>query len=140
MFYGTYIPLQGIDVIVATSKHNVAYLLGGHRAHFFDYMDAVGISRYLPVLVYAKGQPEKAGYFGHRLETFQLQAKPVWTPETKTNVNNSPDAINQAIDFLTHVGYNGPGSAVTFNATYTRAGAIALKTALDNYNNGLGCP
>jgi hypothetical protein len=50
------------------------------------------------------------------------------------------NTINQAIDFLTHVGYNGPGSAVTFNATYTRAGAIALKTALDNYNNGLGCP
>jgi hypothetical protein len=50
------------------------------------------------------------------------------------------DTINQAIDFLTHVGYNGPGSSVTFNATYTRAGAIALKTALDNYNNGLGCP
>jgi hypothetical protein len=50
------------------------------------------------------------------------------------------DTINQAIDFLTHVGYNGPGSAVTFDATYTRAGAIALKTALDNYNNGLGCP
>lgn len=94
----------GIDVIVATSKHNVAYLLGGHRAHFFDYMDAVGISRYLPVLVYAKGQPEKAGYFGHRLETFQLQAKPVWTPETKTNVNNSPDAINQAIDYIRKAG------------------------------------
>jgi hypothetical protein len=50
------------------------------------------------------------------------------------------DTINQAIAFLTAVGYNGPGSAVTFNATYTRAGAIALKTALDNYNNGLGCP
>jgi len=50
------------------------------------------------------------------------------------------DTINQAIDFLTHVGYNGPGSPVTFDATYTRTGAIALKTALDNYNNGLGCP
>jgi hypothetical protein len=50
------------------------------------------------------------------------------------------DTINQSIAFLTAVGYNGPGSPVTFNATYTRAGAIALKTALDNYNNGLGCP
>jgi hypothetical protein len=50
------------------------------------------------------------------------------------------DTINQAIAFLTAVGYSGPGSSVTFNATYTRAGAIALKTALDNYNNGLGCP
>ena len=30
----------GIDVVLATSKHNVQYLLGGHRADFFDYMDA----------------------------------------------------------------------------------------------------
>ncbi|HEY6832446.1 MAG TPA: aminopeptidase P family protein, partial [Pseudolabrys sp.] len=50
----------GIDVVIATSKHNVQYLLGGHRAHFFDYMDATGVTRYLPVFVYPKGQPEKA--------------------------------------------------------------------------------
>jgi hypothetical protein len=31
-----------IDVLLATSKHNVQYLLGGHRAFFFDYMDAMG--------------------------------------------------------------------------------------------------
>jgi len=34
----------GIDVVVATSKHNVQYLTGGHRADFFDYMDATGVS------------------------------------------------------------------------------------------------
>ena len=36
----------GIDVLIATSKHNVQYLLGGHRSFFFDNMDAMGISRY----------------------------------------------------------------------------------------------
>ncbi|MGH6788548.1 MAG: M24 family metallopeptidase, partial [Pseudolabrys sp.] len=36
----------GIDVVVATSKHNVQYLLGGHRANFFDYMDSTGVTRY----------------------------------------------------------------------------------------------
>jgi Xaa-Pro dipeptidase len=41
----------GMDVLIATSKHNVQYLLGGHRAFFFDTMDAMGLSRYLPVLV-----------------------------------------------------------------------------------------
>ena len=41
----------GIDVLLATSKHNVQYLLGGHRAFFFDYMDAMGLSRYLPIVV-----------------------------------------------------------------------------------------
>ena len=45
----------GIDVVIATSKHNVQYLLGGHRANFFDYMDATGVTRYLPVFVYPKG-------------------------------------------------------------------------------------
>ena len=45
----------GIDVLLVTSKHNVQYLLGGHRAFFFDSMDAMGLSRYLPVLVYPKG-------------------------------------------------------------------------------------
>jgi Xaa-Pro aminopeptidase len=90
----------GIDVIVATSKHNVQYLLGGHRAHFFDYMDAIGISRYLPVLVYAKGQPEKTGYFGHRLEKSQLVAEPIWTPEMQASVNNSTDAMTQAIEHM----------------------------------------
>jgi hypothetical protein len=63
----------------------------------------------------------------------------------KLNVaNGSNTCINATIAsadaFLIAVGYNGPGSAVTFNATHTRAGAIALKTALDTYNNGGGCP
>ena len=68
----------GIDVLLATSKHNVQYLLGGHRAFFFDYMDAMGLSRYLPIFVYLKGAPEKAAFFGHRLEDFQQENKPFW--------------------------------------------------------------
>ena len=55
-------------MLLATSKHNVQYLLGGHRAFFFDYMDAMGLTRYLPIMVYPKGKPDKAAYFGHRLE------------------------------------------------------------------------
>ena len=47
----------GIDVLLVTSKHNVQYLLGGYRFFFFDYMDAIGLSRYLPVFVYVKGSP-----------------------------------------------------------------------------------
>ena len=69
----------GIDLVIATSKHNVQYLLGGHRANFFDYMDATGVTRYLPVFVYPKGAPEKAAYFGHRLEKFQREVRPMWT-------------------------------------------------------------
>ena len=47
-----------LDVLVVTSRHNVQYLLGGYRFFFFDVMDAIGVSRYLPVVVYQKGRPE----------------------------------------------------------------------------------
>src|SRR5467141_4168672 len=74
----------GIDVLIATSKHNVQYLLGGHRAFFFDYMDAMGVSRYLPIFVYVKGATDKAAYFGHRLEGYQRQVKPFWVATAET--------------------------------------------------------
>jgi Xaa-Pro aminopeptidase len=94
----------GIDVVVATSKHNVQYLLGGHRANFFDYMDATGISRYLPVFVYPKGTPEKAAYIGHRLEGFQTKVLPLWTPETQTVTAGSTDALQKAVDYMRKAG------------------------------------
>lgn len=94
----------GIDVVIATSKHNVQYLLGGHRANFFDYMDATGITRYLPVLVYPKGRPEKAAYFGHRLEKFQREVKPMWTPETQTSTAGSVDAMQKAVEYMKKAG------------------------------------
>jgi Xaa-Pro aminopeptidase len=87
----------GIDVLLATSKHNVQYLTGGHRAFFFDYMDAMGLSRYLPVFVYAKGAPDKAAFFGHRLEGFQTQNDPLWVAETQTTSSGSVDAMQKAI-------------------------------------------
>ena len=78
-----------VDLLLATSKHNVQYLLGGHRAFFFDYMDAMGLSRYLPVFVYPKGAPDKAAYFGHRLENFQRENEPFWTPVQLCNSSGS---------------------------------------------------
>ena len=87
----------GVDIVLATSKHNVQYLLGGHRAFFFDYMDAMGVSRYLPVVVYPKGAPEDAAYIGHRLEGFQKQVQPFWTPESQTESSGSVDAVQKAI-------------------------------------------
>jgi Xaa-Pro aminopeptidase len=104
----------GIDVLLATSKHNVQYLLGGHRANFFDYMDATGVTRYLPVFVYPKGAPEKAAYLGHRLETFQHQAKPLWTPETQTNTAGSVDAMQKAVDYVRKAGLKTKRIAAEF--------------------------
>jgi Xaa-Pro aminopeptidase len=96
---------EGIDLLLATSKHNVQYLLGGHRAHFFDYMDATGATRYLPVMIYPKGAPEKAAYVGHRLEGWQREITPIWTPETTTSSNGSVDAMQKAVDAIKKLGF-----------------------------------
>jgi Xaa-Pro aminopeptidase len=119
----------GIDVLLATSKHNVHYLLGGHRAFFFDYMDAMGLSRYLPIMVYPKGKPEKAAYFGHRLENFQQQVKPLWTPEVQANSSGALDTMKKATDYLRGSGV--PAKRIGIETTFMPMDAgAALKSAL----------
>jgi hypothetical protein len=51
------------------------------------------------------------------------------------------NTIKSAIAALTAVHYSGPGGAITLSGSgYTRANLITLKTQLDTYNNGGGCP
>src|SRR4029077_18020975 len=95
----------GMDVLLATSKHNVQYLIGGHRSLFFDYMDAIGISRYLPIVIYPKGNPDKAAYFGHRLDGFPREGKPFLTPGTQTNSSGALDTMKRATDYLQKAGF-----------------------------------
>src|SRR5437588_3506192 len=87
----------GIDALLVTSKHNVQYLLGGYRFFFFDYMDAIGVSRYLPVLVYRRGKPENAAYIGYRLEMHERQLGKFWTPVAQTASSSSTDAMGLAV-------------------------------------------
>jgi Xaa-Pro aminopeptidase len=122
----------GIDVLLATSKHNVQYLLGGHRAFFFDYMDAMGLSRYLPVMVYPKGKPEKAAYFGHRLENFQHQVKPLWTPEVQANSSGALDTMQKATEYVKRSGV--PAKRIGIETTFMPmdAGAALRKAMPDS--------
>jgi Xaa-Pro aminopeptidase len=90
----------GIDVLLVTSKHNVQYLLGGYRFIFFDYMDAIGVSRYLPVLLYRKGKPEESAYFGHGLEKHEKELGKFWPPTVQTATGTSIDAMQAAIDHI----------------------------------------
>ena len=90
----------GIDVLIATSKHNVQYLLGGYRFFFFDYMDAIGMSRYLPIFVYRKGKPEHSAYIGTRLETFERELDKFWPVAVDTSTWVSTDAMRLAVSHI----------------------------------------
>ena len=107
---------QGIDVWIATSKHNVQYLLGGYRFFFFDYMDAIGVSRYLPVLVYQKGRPDNSAYIGYRLESYEKQLGKFWPRTVDTTTGNSAGAIRKAVEHIKGLG--GPIGRVGVEAEF----------------------
>jgi len=94
----------GLDALVVTSRHNVQYLLGGYRFFFFDAMEAIGVSRYLPVYVYQRGRPENALYIGNRMEGFENELGRIAAPAVKTASWGSTDAIRLAIDHVKALG------------------------------------
>ena len=94
----------GIDLLLATSKHNARYLMGGYGFIFFSAMDAIGHSRYLPFVVYRKGRPDHAAYVGNRMEGGEHQNHPFWTPTVKTAAWGTLDATQLAIDHVRDIG------------------------------------
>lgn len=90
----------GIDVVLATSKHNTQYLLGGYRFIFFSAMDAIGHSRYLPIVIYKKGAPGEACYIGNKMEGGEHHNHPFWTPELHTATWGTLDAASLAVEHV----------------------------------------
>ena len=90
----------GIDALIVTSKHNIQYLLGGYRFFFFDHFDAIGVSRYLPILLYVKGHPERGTYIGHPMESYEKELGRFWVPKFSASARTSTDGMQAAIDEL----------------------------------------
>ena len=94
----------GIDVLISTSKHNVGYLLGGYRFFFFETMDAIGINRYLPVFIYAKGHADRSVFIGNKLEGFEKQLNRFWTSVAETSWMTGPEAMASAVSHVKKMG------------------------------------
>lgn len=91
---------HGLDVLIVTSKHNVQYLLGGYRFFMFDYMDATGLSRYLPVVVYPRGRPDLVGYIGNPNEGYERDHGNLWPDHLDLRARGSADAMQYALDHI----------------------------------------
>lgn len=94
----------GLDVLLATSKHNVQYLMGGYKFFFFEAMDAIGHGRYLPVFAYVKGDRGKSAYVGNTMEKWDHENDPLWVPHFYPMSWTSVDSIEQAIKHLKSMG------------------------------------
>ena len=93
----------GMDAAVISSKHNIQYLFGGYRFFFFDHFDAIGVSRYLPILIYIKGRPDQSIYIGHGMEAYEKELGKFWTPAFQTS-STSFDSARLAADHLRKLG------------------------------------
>jgi Xaa-Pro aminopeptidase len=94
----------GIDVLVATSKHNIQYLLGGYRFFFFDTMEAAGTTRYLPAIVYQKGKPENAAYVGCSMENFERELGKFWQPTLKLGTTGTKATMSEVVEHIAKLG------------------------------------
>jgi len=97
----------GLEVLVVTSKHNVQYLMGGYRFIFFAAMDAIGHSRYLPVVIYQRGKPERAAYIGNKMEGSEHANRAFWVPEVLPATWGSKDAAALAVAHLKKLAGSG---------------------------------
>ncbi len=92
-----------LDVLLAVSKPVVQYLTG-YRSFFFDVIDAIGVSRYLPIYVYAKGQAQQAAFIGCRLDNFQVANGQVRAPVLDARADTTAEAVERAVAHLRKLG------------------------------------
>lgn len=124
----TYLGEAGIEVLLATSKHSIQHLLGGHRSTFFSHKDGLGPSRYLPIFVYVRGRPDATAYIGSQLEAHQAKIDPFWTPNVSLKPVGTLDAIAEAVTHLHQCGVR-PGRIGIEKAYFPLEAAEALAAA-----------
>lgn len=94
----------GLDILLATSKHSIQYLLGGYRYFFYSYMDAHGLSRYLPFFVYVKGEPGKCAYIASPMEIYERDLGKFWVSEFAFDNMTTVQSAAAAAQYLSRIG------------------------------------
>jgi Xaa-Pro aminopeptidase len=71
---------NGLDAVIATSRHNVTYLSGDY-SFFFNHFEAIGVDRFSPAVVYVAGRASSTVAVLSEVERWQHEVAPCWIPE-----------------------------------------------------------
>jgi Xaa-Pro aminopeptidase len=96
---------RGIDVVLATSPHNVQYLLGGYRFFLYAKLDAIGPSRYLPCVAVPAAEPEAAFYVGAGNEAWGTDVAGIWVNDIANVSWGTVSAAEEVARRLSAAGY-----------------------------------
>lgn len=93
-----------LDVLLVTSKHSIQYLLGGYRYFFYSYMDAHGLSRYLPIFIYVRGRHDLAAYVASPMEVHERELNKFWVTEFMSDNMTTTQYAASAVGYLERIG------------------------------------
>ena len=120
-----------VDILLVTSKHNIQYMLGGYRFFFFDQFDAIGTTRYLPIIVYPRGRPDRAVYVGNAMEDSEAENGRFWCPTVETRSWGTLDATELAISHVRRMAPPNARIGVEFSV-FPADGMDALRLGLSD--------
>lgn len=89
-----------LDCVLATSQPATRYLLGGYYSHLFYHQDALGLSRYVPIVGYVRGRPDQSFYLGNHSEVAQFDDAPLWVGECCNDAWNSSEMAANLANLL----------------------------------------
>lgn len=91
---------QGVDLVLASSGHNVRYLTGGYRFFMYATADSIGLSRYLPFVGYVRGRPDAAFYIGAGNENWGTEVSDLWVPEVQNVAWSTVESAQKAAEAI----------------------------------------
>ncbi len=120
----------GIDVLIVSSQHNIRYLLGGYTFFFFAHATAIGVGRYVPLLVYQRGHVDKTLYIGIGTEQNERDLGALWAPEFAV-AWYGPGAMTTAVEHIRRLGMER--GSIGFEPAFLASDAVdTLRAGLPN--------
>jgi Xaa-Pro aminopeptidase len=97
----------GLDLLLASSRHNVRYLTGGYYFHFHSRFTRLGRSQYLSFVGLPRQRLEDAFYIGRRDEEGQIQGEGLWIGNRPGASRGTVGAANVAAECVSKLGLAG---------------------------------
>ncbi|MCA1669623.1 MAG: aminopeptidase P family N-terminal domain-containing protein, partial [Thermomicrobia bacterium] len=119
----------GMDLLLASTRHNVRYLTGGYVYHFHERGQRMGSSQYLAFVGVPRGHDENVFYIGASSERMGLDVLPLWIGERNLDAGDASSSAAAAAMMATSLG--AANGTIGVEMPFLPASALAaLQTGL----------
>ena len=94
----------GLDILLASTRHNVRYLTGGYYYHFHANAARMGLTQYLPFVGVPRGRVEESFYVCRAEEREQVEAAVPWISSRVDAMRGTLPAAESAVQAIQKLG------------------------------------